>query len=66
MSRMPDNTEQLESIEGELQSPNVHTKIFNSTKQLAEFLLWSNPLELRVDTGRGNKGNMVYQLQYKN
>ncbi len=66
MSRMPDNTEQLESLEGELQSPNTQTKVFYSAKTLAEFLMWSSPVQFKVDTGRDKNGNMVYQLQYVN
>ena len=66
MSRMPDSTEQLESLEGEFQSPNTQTKIFYSAKKLAEFLMWSGITQFRVDTGRDKNGNMVYQLQYVN
>ncbi len=66
MSRMPDNTEQLESLEGEFQSSNTQTKIFYSAKKLAEFLMWSDPVQFRVDTGRDGQGRIVHQLQYNN
>lgn len=57
--------EELPLLEGEYQYPNVSIKTFTLTKDLGEWLTFTRPTVMQVQTKQQQDGSLVYELQVR-
>lgn len=57
--------EELPLLEGEYQYPNASIKTFTSTKNLGEWLTFTRPTVMQVQTKQQQDGSLVYELQVR-